>query len=173
MRSVEFKAELRDPVVARAIARSIGAPRVGEVRHVDTYFRVFSGRLKRRVALTDAGPEPVEYIVYERDDRLSPKACTFEIMTEEAFRVRFGQADPPEWVTVSKRREIHQFESARIHLDDVESLGRFIEFEALVTPRQNVARAHEAVSGLRAHFAPVLGEAISCSYADLLAATSA
>jgi len=169
MHNVEFKAELRDRQIARAIARSLGARFAAGVTQTDTYYRVFNGRLKRRRAENDGVAEPVEYIHYERDDRLTPKVSSFHIMSEDEFAERFGSEPLPEWISVRKSREIHLVESARIHFDTVDTLGEFIEFEAIVTPRHNIARAHETIESLRTAFAPAMGEPISCSYADLIA----
>ena len=169
MRNVEFKAELRDPQIARAVARTIGAHHVASLRQTDTYFRVLSGRLKKREALIDGQPEPVEYIRYERDDRSRAKVSTFQIMSEDEFRERFGTQALLVWLTVLKQREVFILDNARIHLDDVETLGRFIEFEVLVSRQNNLARAHETIEQLRATFAPAMGEPISGSYSDLLA----
>lgn len=169
MRNVEFKAELRDPQIARAVARSIGAKLVATLEQTDTYFRVVSGRLKKREAVIDGQPEPVEFIHYDRDDRARPRISAFQIMSEDEFHERFGALPLPVWLTVRKRREVFLIDHARIHLDRVESLGEFIEFEALVTRNHNVARAHETVARLRAEFGPVMGEALSGGYSDLLA----
>lgn len=170
MRNVEFKAELRDLQIARAVARSLKAPLVATITQTDTYYTTFNGRLKKREAIADGEPEPVEYIHYDRDNRSRPKLSAFHIMTEDEFRERYGSEDPAVWLTVRKTREVYLLDHVRIHLDDVEELGRFIEFEALVSKNNNVARAHETVEHLRAQFAPVMGEPISVGYSDLLAA---
>lgn len=177
MQNVEFKAELRDPALARAIAAAIGARHVVTLRQRDTYFRVPTGRLKRREAFVpgdDAGePEPVEFIRYERDHRPRPRMSKFAIYTEAEFLERFGVLPLPVWVTVDKAREVLMHGNTRVHLDDVAGLGHFIEFEALVTPRHNIAKAHDAVEHLRARFAPAMGEPIGVGYADLLAGDAA
>jgi adenylate cyclase class IV len=59
--------------------------------------------------------------------------------------------------------------NVRIHLDQVDGLGRFLEFEALVSRDHNIAQCQEAVTQLKAKFQPVLGELIDCGYSDLLA----
>ena len=170
MQNVEFKAELRDPAIARAIARQIGANHVVTTRQTDTYYRVTSGRLKKREAVVDGVPEPVEVIRYDRDDRTRAKISRFEIYTEEESAERYGSLPLPIWVKVEKTREVFFLDNTRIHLDEVEGLGRFIEFEVLVTPQQNVARAHSVIDQLRSSFGPALGEPIAVSYSDLLAA---
>lgn len=168
MQNVEFKAELREPKIARAIARSIGARLAAVVDQRDTYYRVTSGRLKKRESSVDGEPEPVEIIQYHRDNRTQPKISKFTILSEDEAAERFGTAPLPEWLVVEKRREIFLKDEARIHIDEVAGLGWFLEFEVLVTPKQNVARAHEALGELRREFSAVLGEPISVSYSDLV-----
>ena len=80
----------------------------------------------------------------------------------------FGAGPLPELIVVRKRRELFLLDNVRIHLDTVESIGTFLEFEALVTPNHTVADCHAAIDRLRAAFMPALGEPIACSYADLL-----
>jgi adenylate cyclase class IV len=164
MHNVEFKAELRDMAVARAACQSIGAAFIAVLEQTDTYFRVPSGRLKRRECVG----EPTEWIFYDRKDEARPRLSSFTIYTDAQARERFGVAPLPEVVVVRKRRELHLLNNVRIHLDQVEGLGQFIEFEALVSPGFPVAGCHAAVDRLRAAFGPAMGEPLSVSYADLL-----
>lgn len=168
MRNVEFKAELRDPQIARAVLRSLNAPLVAKLQQTDTYYKTFNGRLKKRETTNEREADPVEYIHYERDNRTRPKISAFHIMSEDEFRERFGSEPLPSWIVVKKTREVYLIDHARIHLDEVEGLGRFLEFEVMVSKSNNVARAHETVEELRNHFGPVMGEAISVGYSDLL-----
>lgn len=177
MQNLEFKAELRDPELARAALRACGAERVGVVTQTDTYFRVPVARLKKR---EQTAGEPghfdereVEYIRYERDDRGGPRISRFTIHTEEEFRERYGASEPPVDVVVRKRREVWVAGRARVHLDEIEGLGRFFEIEILVTRENNMARAHEQMQGLREKLRPCLGELVSGSYADLVRAAGA
>lgn len=166
MINVEFKAELRDMDVARAVCLSMGGVRVGTLEQTDTYFRVPDARLKRR----ECPGEPTEWIFYDREDRALPKLSRFTIYDEDAAVERFGTRPLPIWITVRKVRELWMLGAVRVHLDTVENLGVFLEIEALVTPQQNVARCHELIAALRAKLGPVLGEPLSGGYSDLLAA---
>ncbi len=165
MHNVEYKAELRDIELARAICRALKASEIITMEQVDTYFRIPSGRLKKR----ECAGEPTEYIFYDRPDRTRPKLSHFVIYTEQRALERFGIQPLPVWLTVRKRRELFMHGQVRIHLDTVEGLGRFLEFEAMVSVGFNIARCHEAIEHLKKAFAPVLGEPIACGYSDLLA----
>ncbi|MEM9373551.1 MAG: class IV adenylate cyclase [Planctomycetota bacterium] len=172
MKNIEYKAELRDPELARAIARQIGAYEVVRVRQTDTYYKVTTGRVKKREAVAIdravATPEPVEYIVYDRPDRVETRISDFSVLTEQEMRARFGQADLPVWLTVSKTRELWMWKSVRIHLDQVEDLGWFFELESLVARADLEEEAARHAEHLRATFLPALGEGVSTSYSDLL-----
>ena len=166
MINVEFKAELREPDLAPAVCAAFGAVHAGTLEQTDTYFRVPDARLKRR----EIPGEPAEWIFYDRENRALPKLSRFTIYSEAAAQERFGIRPLPIWLTVRKTRELWLKDAIRIHLDTVENLGSFLEIEALVSPKQNVARCHEAIAQLRERFGPLLGEPISCGYSDLLAA---
>lgn len=164
MQNIEFKAELRNLSAARKQCELLGAERIGELRQNDTYYRLADGRLKRRETLG----EPVEWIFYHRPDRVSPRMSNYTILNTEQARRRWGTHSLTPWLTVSKVREAWMLGDVRIHLDEVDGLGTFIEFEALVSRRFDVKMCHEAVKELRKTFAPLLGEPISKSYSDLV-----
>jgi adenylate cyclase class IV len=112
--------------------------------------------------------EPAEYIFYQRPDKTSPKLSQFKIYSENEAITLFGATALPVWIVVKKSRELWMLGNVRIHLDTVEKLGSFLEFEALVTPQQNVARCHAILADLRHALQPALGEAVSVGYSDLL-----
>jgi adenylate cyclase class IV len=193
MENIEFKAELRDAALARSIALASGALHALSVEQTDTYYRVADARLKRREtrpapvaggegpggggggagggsgAGLDREAADVEFILYERADGPGPRPSRFTIYTPGQARERFGAGLPAPWVVVRKRREVLLLDGVRIHLDRVEGLGQFIEFEAPVTPDRDARAAGAAVERLRNLLRPALGEPVSGSYSDLLA----
>ena len=178
MQNVEYKAELKDPALARSIVRALGATPRGTLIQTDTYFMlgapagrtkraaVRSGRLKKR----ETAGAPTQWISYDREDSAAPKLSRFKIYTEEEAAAKFGPGPHETRVVVRKTRELFMLGHVRIHLDTVESLGTFLEFEAMVSPRQNRAACEESVARLRRELSPALGEAIGVGYADLLEA---
>ncbi|NUQ67344.1 MAG: class IV adenylate cyclase [Phycisphaerales bacterium] len=168
MHNVEFKAELRDMTIALAVCRAIKATHIAALEQTDTYYQVTNGRLKKRETVG----EPVEYVYYERANRSHPKLSHFTLYDEEQALARFGTQPLPVWLVVRKQRDLWMHGSVRIHLDKVEGLGTFIEFEALVSKDNHVARCHESIAELRRAFGPAMGEPIDCGYSDLLARES-
>jgi predicted adenylyl cyclase CyaB len=165
MQNVECKCSLNDPKLARLAARKVGALRVGEVEQFDTFYKLAEGRLMRR----ETPGERVTYIHYHRIDRSIPKLSHYLIYNERQAKTRFGTASLVPWVTVAKTREIWLYRNAHIHIDEVRSLGTYLEIEALVTPTNHVGHAHRLIGEIRKKLGPALGELISTSYADLTA----
>lgn len=165
MQNIEFKAELRDPIAARHQCKVLGAQLIGKLHQTDSYFRLADGRLKRRVA----PGEPIEWIYYHRKDAVRPRLCNYSILTEEQATRRWGTQSLRHWLNVVKTRELWMLDNVRIHLDDVDQLGTFLEFEAIVSKERDVKECHMALQHLRVVFAPTLGEPISTSYSDLIA----
>ncbi len=172
MKNLEWKAELRDPNLARIICKNIGASPIGKIRQTDTYYNVARGRLKKREAIAVergiGSPEPIEYIFYERPNEVSPKISDYTIYTHDEVTQRFGQAPLPQWLTVTKVRELYLLNSIRIHIDDVHDLGWHFEFEILMNSEKDHQSAPTRAQELRSTFQPALGEPIGMSYADLL-----
>lgn len=179
MQNIEYKAELRDLPLARAIAARIGATPAEVMQQTDTYYRIADARMKRRdIAFVEEaeygqrviGSERMtEYIRYERRDDARARISEYTVWTPEKFRELFGQSDPPVAQVVRKIRELLLYHGVRIHLDVVEGLGMYIEFEAPVTADRPEGRCRELVAELIEAFRPVMGEPIARSYADLLA----
>lgn len=165
MQNVEFKAELRDLALARMLATSVGARFVEHLWQTDTYYKLADGRLKKRV--TEG--HPTEYIFYHRENSSRPRLSKFNIYTESEALARFGSLDIPAWVLVRKAREVYMHANTRIHLDMVDRLGMFIEFEAMVSPSCNLAKCYASVDRLRRDLGPAIGEPVATSYSDLLA----
>ena len=165
MQNVEYKVELRDVELARTVCRKIGARMVASFRQTDTYFRIADGRLKKR----EAPGEPTEWIFYHRQNRVKPKLSNFTIYSDREARERYGERPLPVWLIVEKHRELWMWGSVRVHLDEVFGLGRFLEIEALVTPRQHLGKCHRLVQRLVDKLGMALGEPICNGYADMMA----
>jgi adenylate cyclase class 2 len=170
MRNVELKA--RDPDPARTLERAlaIGAAQIGEIRQRDTYFAGARGRLKLREQDTDGPPLFDELIEYSRPDSIDARTSTYRRVPvadaaplREALDAAYG-AD----VTVAKRRQLLLWEGVRIHLDDVEGLGTFLELEALADPDSDLGAEHQKLERLRAELGIEDGNLIARSYADLV-----
>jgi len=129
VRNIEIKAWYPDDAKARQVCAEISAACLGTVRQVDTYFRVQKGRLKLR----EQDPGTVELIAYVRPDQEEPKCSEFILIAvdspatvKEIFSALLGVE-----AVVEKTRTIYILGNARIHIDDVGGIGRFLEIEVL------------------------------------------
>jgi homotetrameric cytidine deaminase len=170
MRNVELKA--RDPDPARTLERAlaIGADQIGEIRQRDTYFAGARGRLKLREQDTDGPPLFDELIEYSRPDSTDARTSTYRRVPvadaaplREALDAAYGAV-----ATVTKRRLLLLWEGVRIHLDEVEGLGSFLEIEAVADPESDLAAEHEKVERLRAELGIKDAHLIATSYADMV-----
>jgi adenylate cyclase class 2 len=125
---IELKARVDNHQFLRKKLSSLKAQYVGTSRQKDLYFKVPEGRLKLREVEND---RVAELIYYERENIKGPKRDDTFILRirepEDLKRVLKKILVP--LVVVEKVREIYQFQGTQIHLDTVEKLGKFIEFE--------------------------------------------
>lgn len=164
--NVELKARLAGLDAARQIARQLPARDAGLLDQIDTYFCARRGRLKLRVI----NQESAELIWYFRPD------C------EDAATSRYTLVPVPKWdlmrdtlagalgvdCQVKKRRELFLWENVRIHLDQVDGLGSFLEFEAVMSVGGEERQEQEKVQFLRQQFHISDADLVAVSYSDLI-----
>jgi adenylate cyclase class IV len=165
MQTIEFKAELRDVDAARAQCAALHAEPVASMRQIDTAYRLTDGRLLRR----DTPGEPPRWIFYHRPNHVRPRMCNYTLLNDDQARHRWGTQNLKPWLTVAKTRELWALDGVRIHLDEVDDLGTFVEFQADVSRTFDVKKCHRAIARLRETFGPILGEPTGAAYADLVA----
>lgn len=172
MRNLELKARFADPAGAERIAKTLGAEARGDLHQIDTYFVTPHGRLKLRQINRAVG----ELIYYERPEATATRFSDY-------FVAPVGECAPlrdvlirayGERVTVEKVRRLYIYRGARIHIDRVERLGAFVEFEVPVASNepQVVETARTIMDELMAAFGLRDDDAVRASYGDLLAGTA-
>ncbi|MDZ7362614.1 MAG: class IV adenylate cyclase [candidate division KSB1 bacterium] len=143
MTNLEFKARLRNAGCIRTVLQRHQIPLAATLRQTDTYFHVPSGRLKLR----EIDGEAAQLIFYQRPDRAAIKRSDYLIAPvawpaalREALAAAYGIRS-----VVKKVRELywlprkfgaHAGRAApnliRLHLDDVEERGHFLEIEVIL-----------------------------------------
>lgn len=167
MQLVELKARYEDLGKARALLA--GAEAVGRFRQTDTYFSLGDRRLKLRAI---EGHREGQLVYYERPDRggvkeslvlladLPDAAAVLDIL-RRAFAV---QAE------VRKTREVYRFQGVQVHLDTVDGLGRFIEFEKAVSSDAERSAGRTQLESLVRYFQIDPEDLMASSYSDLVGA---
>ena len=129
-RNVEVKARLRDPEGLKGLLESLSHDPVGIFDQEDVFFRVPSGRVKLRSFPDGRG----ELIAYNRPDASGPVTSDYHILrTDNPSGVRgFLSEILGVRGVVRKRRLLYRIGQTRVHVDDVESLGAFLELEVVL-----------------------------------------
>jgi adenylate cyclase, class 2 len=166
-RNLELKARNRDLARSLRTCEAIGARDEGTLRQIDTYFAVPRGRLKLR---EQPPRSEAQLIAYERPDVPGRKESRYRIVpTGDADGLRAAlTAVLGVRVVVSKVRRLFIFEGVRIHLDRVDELGDFIEFEGVETADSDLAGFEPILAELCGSFEIADGDRLSTSYSDLL-----
>jgi homotetrameric cytidine deaminase len=165
-RNIEIKARDRDPARTLELALGLGAADHGVISQRDSYFEGARGRLKLR----EQEPGEDELIEYRRADEAGARASSYRRVPvaaaaelREALDAALGTL-----VVVAKRRRLLLQDNVRIHLDEVEGLGSFIELEAVAGPESDLDAEQAQVADLRERLEIGDDALVGESYSDLL-----
>jgi predicted adenylyl cyclase CyaB len=167
-RNVEVKARLADLDAARAVAARLGATCAWTDVQVDRYYELDGAR---RLKLRTCGRGPAELIRYDRPEATGVRTSEYEVspVRDAAAEACLVPKMPP-LVTVRKRRELWQLDNVRIHLDDVDGLGTFLELEAVVDAAHDEVACERSVRCLLDALGLRETDCLRASYSDLLRA---
>ena len=164
--NLELKAT--DPAPERTLAATVGLGCVdmGILRQRDTYFHARSGRLKLR----EEWPGGAHLIQYMRTDDAAVRASAYRIIPTEHPEELRAVLDVSTGIklVVAKRRRLFLLDNVRIHLDQVEKLGCFIELEAVVPPGSTVREQSTSLARVRDALGIQQRHLVGESYSDLL-----
>ncbi len=169
-RNVEIKARLPDEALfARLCQRAqalAGAP-AQWLQQDDTFYRCAQGRLKlRRFADGSA-----ELIAYARPDTAGPKTSTYQrTPVADADGLHAALAAACGLVgRVRKQRRLLMAGRTRIHLDEVDGLGRFLELEVVLHDGEPAATGEAEARALMDRLGVEPGWLVEGAYLDLIA----
>jgi homotetrameric cytidine deaminase len=163
LRNVEIKATDPEPARTLRLALAAGARDDGFLMQRDTYFRVPRGRLKIR---EEEGAEP-RLIPYDRAEQLSRYQL---VPADETLRDALARSLGVRVVVAKRRRLLMWEETVRIHLDEVDGLGTFMEIEAVAADGSDLTRERDQLARLRAILEITDDRLIDSSYSDMLLA---
>jgi predicted adenylyl cyclase CyaB len=127
---------------------------------------VLQGRLKLR----EFGDGTAELIYYERPDKAGPKTSKYmrtQISDAASIRQLLGQVLETKAV-VTKRREVFLAGRTRIHLDEVDGLGTFVELEVVLTDDEADSDGERIASVLMERLGVRQEHLVERAYIDLL-----
>lgn len=163
-RNVEVKARAADWDGQKEKAASLASSRE-ELSQEDVFFSVPKGRLKLRLL----GHGGAQLIFYERPDAAGPKTSRYRIVpvTDPAGLRSTLAAALGEKGVVRKQRTVFHVGRARVHFDDVEGLGRFIELEVVLEAAESEAEGKAQARELMEKLGISPADLVQGAYADL------
>jgi predicted adenylyl cyclase CyaB len=164
--NIEIKARIKDPVRLRRLAEEISDTPGQLIPQEDIFFHSPSGRLKLRVL----GPDEGQLIYYEREDATGPTQSNYLIAptnAPDALKTLLTQAFGVRGV-VRKNRTLFLVGNTRIHLDEVESLGSYMELEVVLGPEEGAAEGQAIAADLMARLGIKRADLVDVAYIDLL-----
>jgi len=168
--NIEIKAYARNFAEIRRRAEELSPKPVEILRQEDTFFNVGMGRLKLRILSADKG----QLIYYTRPDQEGPKRSDYHIShTSDAENLKrvlelaYGIRG-----LVRKTRYLYLVGQTRIHLDDVENLGQFMELEVVLSEGQSDLEGQAIAEGLMTSLGVESIDLLEGAYMDLLEKSS-
>ena len=165
--NIEIKARVADPEALLARARALASAGPETIMQTDTFFQIPEGRLKVREFTDGSG----ELIFYRRPDAAGPKTSEYAISRTAdglALRELLAAALPVRGV-VRKKRLLLLAGRTRIHLDQVEGLGSFMELEVVLTGGEDPKEGEEEAAGLMKSLGIAPADLVQGAYIDMLA----
>jgi len=165
-RNVEIKARARDFEKQSTIAERLSGGRAEYIVQVDTFFRVAKGRLKLRVFENGTG----ELIQYQRDDAFGPSLSSYvRSITNDPETLKEALANALGIrAVVRKTRKVYFIGQTRVHLDQVDNLGQFIELEVVLKPEEEQGHGIAIANRLIRDLGIDESDLVNSAYVDLL-----
>ncbi len=164
--NIEIKARVNDFDELRQRAEAVSDTPVQVIPQEDTFFHIPKGRLKLRLLK----PDSAQLVYYERPDQDGPKRSNYHIYAthdpaglKTALSLALGVRG-----VVRKTRYLYLAGQTRIHLDDVEGLGHFMELEVVLREDQSEAEGQTIAEDLMARLGIRKEDLLEGAYMDLL-----
>lgn len=162
---IELKAKCENFDNIRRILNDIGAKYIGVFLQKDIYYVVGEERLKLR-NIDDKEYKLIYYIRTNVPNIKESKVLISRVVDAETLNEILDKVLGTK-VIVEKIREIYHFKNVKVHLDVVNSLGKFIEFE-VESDEDRRERDFKVIKQLMGKFKIDESELIDGSYSDLI-----
>lgn len=164
--NIEIKARVDDFEALRTRADSLSDRPLQIIPQEDTFFNTKKGRLKLRIQAPDQG----HLIYYERPDQEGPKRSDYHLAEthdpgnlKKTLSLAYGIRG-----VVKKTRYLYMVGQTRIHLDEVDGLGHFMELEVVMREDQSDAEGQAIAEDLMRRLGVRKETLIEGAYMDLL-----
>ena len=167
--NIEIKARARNFDEIRLRAEGLSREPVETIPQEDIFFHTPRGRLKLRILSEDRA----QLIYYTRPDQEGPKRSDYHISytsdpvnLKRVLELAYGIRG-----VVRKTRFLYLIGQTRVHLDDVEGLGQFMELEVVMREGQNDLEGQSIAEELMTSLGVERSDLLEGAYMDLLEAS--
>jgi predicted adenylyl cyclase CyaB len=164
--NIELKVRVNDLESLRQRVTKLTSREPQELLQEDIFFRSPTRRLKLRIM----SPDHAELISYKRADTAGPRISHYVshrvadiAATKQLLEKRFGVLG-----VVRKKRTVFFVKNTRVHLDEVENLGNFLEFEVVLNRDLTIRDGRQELEWLVHELCIDRSERIAGAYVDLL-----
>lgn len=164
--NIEIKAKVNDMKLLKETVEKLSDTPSILLTQEDTFFHTPHGRLKLRRLAPDHG----QLIYYVRADTYGPKRSDYSIAAssepdklKEVLAAAWGICG-----VVRKQRLLYKVGNTRIHLDEVEGLGRFVELEVVLAAEESAEKGQAIATELMAKLGIAENDLVDTAYIDLL-----
>ncbi|XP_076176369.1 uncharacterized protein LOC143151276 [Ptiloglossa arizonensis] len=168
MYNTEIKAKVNDPELLISRVKQLTNVDCIIIKQHDTFFKVSDGRLKLRQFEDGSG----ELIYYQRLNTCGPKVSIFEktsLGADACVSIRnILSLSNGSLGTVKKTRKLYMIDQTRVHIDEIEGLGNFMELEAPSTNKQELESGEKIVRDIMTKLDIKRQDLIAEAYIDLL-----
>ena len=164
--NIEIKARVTDLAAFRRRAESLSDTGVEIIPQEDIFFHTPQGRLKLRIL----SPDAAQLVYYARRDTSGPKRSDYliyEVTEPHALKALLGQALGVRGV-VRKTRHLFKVGQTRVHLDEVDGLGTFVELEVVLRQDQSDAEGQAIAESLMSKLDIKATDLVEGAYMDLI-----
>jgi predicted adenylyl cyclase CyaB len=165
--NIEIKARTQDPQTVATRAIRAGGSDEAVLLQEDVFFHVADGKLKLRIFPDGTG----HLISYRRDTGKSARPSNYTIApTTDAAALRSILANVlGETAVVRKHRRLITIGQTRLHIDEVEGLGTFVELEVVLEDGQSEADGRAIANDLMQRLGISDADLLAESYVDMMA----
>lgn len=164
MPNIEIKAKAKNLDDLKKVAKLLATSHLGVDTQVDTYFQTKDGRFKLR----ESSMKGAYLVPYLRPNTAGPKKSDYAMIpVEDGGKIKqLFQQILGEIKVIRKKRDIYLIKNIRVHLDEVEGLGTFLEFEAVYENPADENQERAKVQTLLKEFNIQEADLITHSYSD-------
>lgn len=171
MTNIEIKARVKDLDSLMDLMQALSDRPCRKLMQEDIFFVVGRGRLKLRIQGENHG----ELIYYERNNSSQARPSNYHIYATYQPRALQALLEASLGVRgrVRKQRLLYIVGATRIHLDNVDGLGSFVEIETVLEPSQSSEQGLAMVRFIQERLGIEEADLVGLAYIDLIEAAQA